>query len=140
MELSKNSHEVRFVRGVLWSYSSRLTRFQLSLDGFSSPSIVRHSRLSSISPYFFFTDNGPWELMNNISMSSRFHGRLPPASKAECEVLMMIGLPGAGKTYYAEKLRSENREKQYNVLGTNLILDKMKVSLRSFRVLHVGLI
>ncbi|CAL8097417.1 unnamed protein product [Calicophoron daubneyi] len=68
-----------------------------------------------------------WQLMNSVSISSRVHGRMPPASKAECEVIMMIGLPGAGKTYYAERFRADHREKQYNVLGTNLILDKMKV-------------
>ncbi|CAH8658212.1 unnamed protein product [Heterobilharzia americana] len=39
----------------------------------------------------------------------------------------MVGLPGAGKTYFAERYIAEHREKQYNVLGTNLILDKMKV-------------
>ncbi|KAF8564408.1 hypothetical protein P879_02611 [Paragonimus westermani] len=68
-----------------------------------------------------------WLQLNNVSISHRVHGRMPPASKAECEVIMMIGLPGAGKTYYAERLRADNREKQYTVLGTNLILDKMKV-------------
>ncbi|KAG5453337.1 Heteroproteinous nuclear ribonucleoprotein U-like protein 1 [Clonorchis sinensis] len=73
------------------------------------------------------SDPMSWQLLNNINIASRVHGRMPPASKAECEVLMMMGLPGAGKTYYADHLRADNREMQYNVLGTNLILDKMKV-------------
>ena len=42
----------------------------------------------------------------------------------------MIGLPGAGKTCWAEKHSIGNLDKKYNVLGTNNIIDKMKVSLR----------
>lgn len=68
-----------------------------------------------------------WSLLNELDLESRVHGRLPPASKAECEMIMMVGLPGAGKTYFADRLKADNRELQYNVLGTNLILDKMKV-------------
>jgi len=55
-------------------------------------------------------------------------GPKPPSTKADCEVLMMIGLPGAGKTYWAEKYASENEEKNYNILGTNNLIEKMKVN------------
>ena len=41
---------------------------------------------------------------------------------------MMIGLPACGKTTWAEKLCSDNPEKRYSILGTNLIMEKMKVS------------
>lgn len=44
---------------------------------------------------------------------------------------MMVGLPGAGKTYWAEKHAGANKEKRYFVLGTNNIIDKMKVSCTS---------
>ena len=40
----------------------------------------------------------------------------------------MCGLPGAGKTYWVGKHAAGNPEKRYNVLGTNNIIDKMKVS------------
>ena len=40
---------------------------------------------------------------------------------------MMCGLPAAGKSYWAAKQRTDNPEKKYNVLGTNDIIDKMKV-------------
>lgn len=40
---------------------------------------------------------------------------------------MMIGLPASGKTTWAEKLKASKPEKMYNILGTNLIIDKMKV-------------
>ena len=41
---------------------------------------------------------------------------------------MMCGLPGAGKTTWADKHSKENPDKKYTVLGTNSIIDKMKVS------------
>ena len=43
-------------------------------------------------------------------------------------MLLMVGLPGAGKTYWAESHRREHPEKYYNILGTNALLDKMKVN------------
>ena len=66
-------------------------------------------------------------MINEVPPSSRVRASLPPSSKGECEVIMMIGLPGAGKTVYANNLCASHPEKIYNVLGTNLILDKMKV-------------
>lgn len=39
----------------------------------------------------------------------------------------MVGLPGSGKTTFAIKYAEENPDKKYNILGTNAIMDKMKV-------------
>lgn len=41
---------------------------------------------------------------------------------------MLCGLPGCGKTTWALKYTLENPDKKYTVLGTNNIIDKMKVS------------
>ena len=40
---------------------------------------------------------------------------------------MMIGLPASGKTTWADKHMRENPEKRYTIIGTNQIMDKMKV-------------
>ncbi|VUZ45019.1 unnamed protein product, partial [Hymenolepis diminuta] len=72
------------------------------------------------------TEADSWKLIGTIPVEERVRGLLPPA-KEDCEVIMMIGLPGSGKTYYAANLLKDHPEKYYNVLGTNLILDKMKV-------------
>ena len=51
-------------------------------------------------------------------------GPLAPLSRQKCEVLLMIGLPGAGKTFWAEKYSRENPNKRYNILGTNNLIDR----------------
>ncbi|GER48171.1 heterogeneous nuclear ribonucleoprotein U-likeprotein 1 [Striga asiatica] len=45
----------------------------------------------------------------------------------DCEVIMMVGLPASGKTTWAEKWVKEHPEKRYVLLGTNLVLEQMKV-------------
>jgi len=55
-------------------------------------------------------------------------GAQRPASKEECEVIMMVGIPGVGKTTWATKHATENPQKCYNMLGTNNLIDKMKVN------------
>lgn len=41
---------------------------------------------------------------------------------------MMVGLPAAGKTTWVDGYCRENLNKKYNVLGTNALIDKMKVN------------
>ena len=41
---------------------------------------------------------------------------------------MMVGLPACGKTTWAEKQLKVVPEAKYNILGTNSIIDKMKVT------------
>ena len=42
-------------------------------------------------------------------------------------MLMMCGLPACGKTTWAEKQCKLVPEAKYNILGTNSIIDRMKV-------------
>lgn len=65
--------------------------------------------------------------IGQLEMSEVVRGPKAPRSKKECEVIQMVGLPGAGKTYWANQLAKKHPEKYYNILGTNTLIDKMKV-------------
>ncbi|XP_049442197.1 heterogeneous nuclear ribonucleoprotein U-like protein 2 [Epinephelus fuscoguttatus] len=46
----------------------------------------------------------------------------PPTSRAQCEVLLMVGLPGSGKSHWARTQMKKHPEKQYRLLGTEELL------------------
>lgn len=50
-----------------------------------------------------------------------------PKTVAECEFIMMCGLPACGKTYWIEKHMERHPKKAYVLLGTNAVIDQMKV-------------
>nr|XP_032821094.1 heterogeneous nuclear ribonucleoprotein U-like protein 1 isoform X2 [Petromyzon marinus] len=65
--------------------------------------------------------------IQEVPLDKRIRGTVGPKTKADCEVLMMVGLPGVGKSTWAEKHCRENPEKKYNIMGTNNIMEKMKI-------------
>uniref|UniRef100_A0A6I8P6L3 Heteroous nuclear ribonucleoprotein U like 1 n=1 Tax=Ornithorhynchus anatinus TaxID=9258 RepID=A0A6I8P6L3_ORNAN len=65
--------------------------------------------------------------IQHLPLGERVRGAVGPKSKAECEILMMVGLPAAGKTTWAAKHAAAHPAKKYNILGTNSIMDKMRV-------------
>ncbi|XP_064208564.1 heterogeneous nuclear ribonucleoprotein U-like protein 1 [Anguilla rostrata] len=75
----------------------------------------------------FFPLPEGYAFIQDVLLEDRARGTVGPATKADCEILMMVGLPGAGKTTWAMKHAVENPEKKYNILGTNAIMEKMKV-------------
>ncbi|XP_072248001.1 heterogeneous nuclear ribonucleoprotein U-like protein 1 isoform X3 [Leuresthes tenuis] len=75
----------------------------------------------------YFPPMEGYTYIHNLSMEDKIRGTKGPASKSECEILMMVGLPACGKTTWAIKHAESNPEKKYNILGTNAIMDKMKV-------------
>ena len=42
-------------------------------------------------------------------------------------MVMLIGLPGCGKTTWVNKFIEENADKKYDVIGTATLIEKMKV-------------
>ncbi|KAI4872757.1 hypothetical protein NFI96_026997 [Prochilodus magdalenae] len=52
---------------------------------------------------------------------------LPPPHRKECEVLMMVGMPGSGKSQWAQNHMIKHPEKCYNVLSTSTLLHCMKL-------------
>ncbi|KAL9951445.1 hypothetical protein ACROYT_G044106 [Oculina patagonica] len=66
-------------------------------------------------------------LISRLPPQCSERGSVGPASRNDSEIIMMVGLPGAGKTVWAMKYARDHPEKKYCVLGTNMIMDKMKV-------------
>ncbi|XP_026288603.1 heterogeneous nuclear ribonucleoprotein U-like protein 1 [Frankliniella occidentalis] len=68
-----------------------------------------------------------YTLCGEVALEDRVAGPQRPEKKEDCEMIMMCGLPGCGKTFWSTKHSAENPEKLYNILGTNNLIDKMKV-------------
>ncbi len=41
---------------------------------------------------------------------------------------MIVGLPGAGKTTWGLNMQKKHQEKRFNIIGTDTLIDKMKVN------------
>ncbi|XP_060903092.1 heterogeneous nuclear ribonucleoprotein U-like protein 1 [Labrus mixtus] len=78
-------------------------------------------------PQPYFPPPEGYTYIHNLEMEDKIRGTKGPATKSDCEILMMVGLPACGKTTWATKHAEANPEKKYNILGTNAIMDKMKV-------------
>uniref|UniRef100_A0A8C5B9Y7 Uncharacterized protein n=1 Tax=Gadus morhua TaxID=8049 RepID=A0A8C5B9Y7_GADMO len=76
-------------------------------------------------PYFPAPEG--YTFIHTVEMEHKTRGAVGPASKGECEILMMVGLPACGKTTWATKHAQAHPDMKYNILGTNAIMDKMKV-------------
>ncbi|XP_024133376.1 heterogeneous nuclear ribonucleoprotein U-like protein 1 isoform X2 [Oryzias melastigma] len=75
----------------------------------------------------YFPPMEGYTFIHNLSLEEKIRGSKGPATKSDCEILMMVGLPACGKTTWAIKHAEANPKKKYNILGTNAIMDKMKV-------------
>ncbi|XP_048087102.1 heterogeneous nuclear ribonucleoprotein U-like protein 1 [Alosa alosa] len=50
----------------------------------------------------------------------------PPASREECEVVVMVGMPGSGKTRLAQAIMAQHPDKRYSLLSTDSVLACMR--------------
>ncbi|XP_074530255.1 heterogeneous nuclear ribonucleoprotein U-like protein 2 [Halichoeres trimaculatus] len=66
----------------------------------------------------------PFEFSPLVSLScgERVRTTLASDTSAQCEVLLIVGLPGSGKTHWAQTHIMQHPEKQYRLLGTEELL------------------
>ncbi|XP_063001714.1 heterogeneous nuclear ribonucleoprotein U-like protein 2 [Elgaria multicarinata webbii] len=74
----------------------------------------------------FFPAPEDYVFIHAVPVEDRVRTPLPPKTPGECEVLLMVGLPGCGKTHWAQKHTQENQDKRYTILGTDTVLSQMK--------------
>ncbi|KAK3736633.1 hypothetical protein QZH41_017018 [Actinostola sp. cb2023] len=75
----------------------------------------------------WFSPNEGFTFIQSVSDESKASATSGPTSKSDCEVLMMAGLPACGKTTWVKNHIAENPDKKFNVLGTSMVLDRMKL-------------
>jgi heterogeneous nuclear ribonucleoprotein U-like protein 1 len=66
--------------------------------------------------------------ISSHSVSDLSQGPRRPEARVDCEVIMTIGLPGAGKSHWALQRAKEFPEKRYTLLGTKYLLEKMRIN------------
>uniref|UniRef100_A0A4X1VMX7 Heterogeneous nuclear ribonucleoprotein U-like protein 2 n=1 Tax=Sus scrofa TaxID=9823 RepID=A0A4X1VMX7_PIG len=75
----------------------------------------------------FFPPPEEFVFIHAVPVEERVRTAVPPKTIEECEVILMVGLPGSGKTQWALKYAKENAEKRYNVLGAETVLNQMRM-------------
>ncbi|KAK7883044.1 hypothetical protein WMY93_029218 [Mugilogobius chulae] len=108
--------------------------FRTTKEALAGRALFPHVLVKNCAVEFNFGQKEPYfpppegyTYIDNINLQDKIRGTKGPDSKAECEILLMVGLPACGKTTWAMKHAEAYPEKKYNVLGTNAIMDKMKV-------------
>ncbi|XP_072933923.1 uncharacterized protein [Epargyreus clarus] len=65
-------------------------------------------------------------------------GPVRPETLADCEVILMVGMPGAGKTHWAQRHAAAHPQRRYNLLSTAAVFHNMQVDCKPFRTHYEG--
>uniref|UniRef100_A0A5S6QJD8 B30.2/SPRY domain-containing protein n=1 Tax=Trichuris muris TaxID=70415 RepID=A0A5S6QJD8_TRIMR len=79
-----------------------------------------------------------FSFINDVPLSDRCRGPLPAPSKEACTVLMMIGLPGCGKSTWVNSFISSTPEYRWSVLSPSVVLDQMSIQGIPRKKVHQG--
>lgn len=71
-------------------------------------------------------------LIGKVDTEQLVAGPTRPATRQECEVVMMIGLPGSGKTTWALNYAKEHEDKNFYLLSQATILERATVNIFKF--------
>jgi len=82
--------------------------------------------------------DGDYVKVGSVDSGSRERGSPRITSRDQCEMIMMVGLPASGKTTWVDKHVSENPDKQYNVISTTTMINKMTVNGEPRKKHHKG--
>jgi len=82
--------------------------------------------------------DGAYVKAGAVPAEARERGTARIATREGCEMVMMVGLPGSGKTTWVEKHVEENPDKQYNVISTTTMIGKMTVNGEPRKKHHTG--
>ncbi|KAK9850961.1 hypothetical protein WJX84_005651 [Apatococcus fuscideae] len=113
--------------------SDRLTATPLSQAGFGLLwSGARATVGIQAGRYYFrvknFNGHSPWQ-SSMLSPANKVEAACALQPYGACEVIMLVGLPGAGKSIWAKGHVDRNPDKRYLVLGTNAVMEAMRSAL-----------
>ncbi|XP_011156492.1 heterogeneous nuclear ribonucleoprotein U isoform X2 [Solenopsis invicta] len=105
--------------------------FSVSKDELGDRPLFPHILSKNCTFVCNFGQEEPWcervpgyVLVGNIESEDTVAGPRRPDGKADCEVIMMCGLPAAGKTTWAMKHASNHPDKLYNILALHNLIEK----------------
>uniref|UniRef100_A0A0V0G3Z0 Putative scaffold/matrix specific factor hnrnp-u/saf-a n=1 Tax=Triatoma dimidiata TaxID=72491 RepID=A0A0V0G3Z0_TRIDM len=108
--------------------------WQLPKDELQGKALAPHVLTKNVKFAVNFGQTDPWgEIQQDFTFVKSFPvenavaGPKRPEKRSDCEMIMMCGLPACGKTTWANNYAKEHPEKRYNIIGTNALIDKMKV-------------
>ncbi|CAJ0604124.1 unnamed protein product [Cylicocyclus nassatus] len=79
-----------------------------------------------------------WVFPNAVPSSQTERAPVPPDSKSDCTVLMMVGLPSVGKTTWVRRYIREHPSEHWTLISSDTILASMKVNGVSRNSSHIG--
>jgi heterogeneous nuclear ribonucleoprotein U-like protein 1 len=84
-------------------------------------------RVSLIGDEPFAPIKSGFELIQKVDPQKRIHSGFLPKDRKNCQVILVVGLPGSGKTEWCLNYIKENLNKRYSLISTSTIIEKMKV-------------